>query len=91
MAVQMPSPEQMREVAERCGLRDWLFALALADPESAKKLADRLCERAKTNRTGRNSLSGAGLVEMASILVAKDRYVELAIWGHLIRPMERDD
>ena len=35
--------------------RDWLFALALADPERATKLADKLIERAKSARGGRNA------------------------------------
>ena len=68
--------------------RDWLFALALADPERATLLADKLIERAKTSRSGRNGLSETGLVELGSILTARDRLRMLGMYGNLPREIE---
>ncbi|QJW99975.1 carboxypeptidase-like regulatory domain-containing protein [Frigoriglobus tundricola] len=70
--------------------RDWLFALALADPERAKGLADKLLERAKAARGGQDALSETGLVELGSILTAHDRLRELAIYGNMPREIEDD-
>jgi uncharacterized GH25 family protein len=71
--------------------RDWLFALALADPERAIKLADKLIERAKTARQGGNALSATGLVELCSILTAPDRLKELSSYGNLPREIGESD
>jgi uncharacterized GH25 family protein len=71
--------------------RDWLFALALADPERATKLADKLIERAKNARGGRNALSVTGLVELGSILTAADRLKALTMYGNLPREIGDDD
>ena len=68
--------------------RDWLFALAMADPERATGLVDKLIERAKTARDGRNALSETGLKELGSILTARDRLRELAIYGNMPREIE---
>jgi hypothetical protein len=70
--------------------RDWLFALALADPERAVGLADKLIARAKTEREGRNALSNTGLVELGSILTARDVLRELTRFGQLPREIEGD-
>ena len=84
------SPEELvqRGVTQS---RDWLFALALADPERATQLADRLIQRAKEDRGGQNGLSATGLVELGTILTAKDRLRELARYGSLPREIDKDD
>jgi protocatechuate 3,4-dioxygenase beta subunit len=71
--------------------RDWLFALALADPERAVGLADKLVERAKEARGGRNAISATGLVELGSILTAPDRLRLLTMYGNLPREVGDDD
>lgn len=71
--------------------RDWLFALALADPARATILADKLIERAKETRGGRNGLSETGLVELASVLVAPDRLREFGHFGSFFREIGDDD
>jgi hypothetical protein len=71
--------------------REWLFALALADPERATKLADKLIDRAKNTRGGRNPLSNTGLVELGSILTADDRLEALTIYCSLPREIGDDD
>jgi hypothetical protein len=71
--------------------RDWLFALALADPDRAKGLADRLIELAKASRGERNGLSETGLVELGLILTAADRLKELTQFGSLLREIGEDD
>jgi hypothetical protein len=53
------------------------------------KLADKLIERAKNTRGGRNGLSETGLVELGSILTADDRLTMLRVYGSL--PREIDD
>jgi hypothetical protein len=70
--------------------REWLFALALADPERAVGLADQLIARAKAARDGRNALSNTGLVELGTILTARDRLRELTHYGSLPREIEGD-
>jgi hypothetical protein len=77
-----------RAVSQR---RDWLFALALADPVRGKELADKLIARAKDARGGRNGLSETGLVELGSILTAKDRARELGGYGNTFRDIEERD
>lgn len=67
--------------------RDWLFALALADPDRAVPLVDKLLERAKTRRDGRNALSGTGVVELGSILTDRDSLRELTTFGNLPRAL----
>ncbi len=83
-------PEEFvtRAVAQR---RDWLFALALADPGRAVSLADKLIDRAKNARGGRNALSETGLVELCSILIAADPLKELSSYGNLPREIGGDD
>ena len=56
-----PPDEFAARAAEQS--RDWLFALALADPPRAALLVDKLIERAKTNHGGGNGLSKTGLVD----------------------------
>jgi protocatechuate 3,4-dioxygenase beta subunit len=67
--------------------RDWLFALALADPERAVQLVDKLIDRAVAGR-GQSALSGSGLSELSIILLADDKLKELAGWASL--PFGRD-
>lgn len=71
--------------------RDWLFALALADPERATVLADRLMERARTARDAKNGLSGTGLVELGTILTSRDRLTELTGYGNIARELGDED
>ena len=71
--------------------RDWLFALALAYPEQASQLADKLIQRAKDARGGRNGLSGTGLVELTDVLSAKDRLKELQRWLHVSQEVDEDE
>ena len=70
--------------------RDWLFALALADPDRAAVLVDKLMERAKDRRDGRGGLSGTGVNELVSILTADDRLRELTAFGSLFRELENE-
>jgi hypothetical protein len=65
--------------------RNWLFALALADPDRAVRLVDRLFERASAGRGGPIE----GVLELASILTAPDRYEELSLYGSLPRQIRR--
>jgi hypothetical protein len=71
--------------------RDWLFALALADPGRAMKLVDKLIEWAKSRRDGGNALSGTGLVEICSILTDPDRLRLLRVFGNLPRDIGDGD
>jgi hypothetical protein len=68
------------------GRREWLFALAMADPKQAKALIDRGIERSVTS--SRNTLTFSGLTELSLILTAKDRYAELLTWASM--PWGRD-
>jgi hypothetical protein len=63
--------------------REWLMALALADPERAIELVDRVFEKAKGG--GARMLSQHGILEIGSILTAEDRYQELAMFASMIR------
>ncbi len=71
--------------------RDWLFALAFADPQRATALADTLVKQSKAARLGGNAASGTGLVELGSILTAPDRLAELSRWGNLPLRILEDD
>jgi hypothetical protein len=72
--------------------RDWLFALALADPDRAAGLVDKLLDRVKDRPAGGgNALSGTGLVELGSILTAPDRLGMLAQYASLLRELDEDD
>ena len=68
--------------------REWFFALALADPDGAKKLADTLLDSAKRSP---NRLGGTGLVELGSILTAPDRLKVLLSFASLPREIGDDD
>ncbi len=68
--------------------REWLFALALADPDLAKGLADALLDSAKRSP---NRLSGTGLVELGTILTAPDRLKVLQSFASLPREIGDDD
>ena len=69
--------------------RDWLFALALADPDRATALVDKIFERAEARRPdGGAPLSLTGVIELGTILTAPDRLIELENYGSLLR--ERD-
>ena len=70
--------------------RDWLFALALCDPTRAKSLVDRLLARAEKNPGQRGGLSDTGLSELSSLLTAKDRYQDLAMWANLPHPIDKE-
>jgi protocatechuate 3,4-dioxygenase beta subunit len=83
-------PDKYAEFAAGKG-RDWLFALALCDPERAAKLADALIDRAKAGRTPGNALSHTGLIELISILTAEDRYEALSSYGELPREIREED
>lgn len=67
--------------------RDWLFALALADPDRARTLVDKLIDRALAGRGG-SAVSQAGLSELTLVLLADDKLKELAVWASL--PFGRD-
>ena len=81
------------EVARKAATkrRDWLFALAFADPQRATALADTLVKQSKAARLGGNAASGTGLVELGSILTAPDRLAELSRWGNLPLRILEDD
>jgi hypothetical protein len=64
--------------------REWLFALALADPDRARGLVDAIFEKAAKGG-GQQSLSRHGILEIGSILTAADPYQELAGYGNLMR------
>ena len=68
--------------------REWLFALALADPDLAKGLADTLLDSAKRSP---NRLGGTGLVELGTILTAPDRLKVLQSFASLPREIGDDD
>ncbi len=68
--------------------REWFFALALADPDNAKKLADKLLDASKRSP---NRLSGTGLVELGSTLTAPDRLKMLLFWASLPREIGDED
>ncbi|MDB5309205.1 MAG: hypothetical protein JWO38_3407 [Gemmataceae bacterium] len=80
-------PDELPERASR-QRRDWLFALALADPERATVLVDKLIDRAKEARNGGNGLSQSGLVELGSILTDTDRLRTLTVYGSLLREID---
>jgi hypothetical protein len=65
--------------------RNWLVALALADPDRAVRLVDRMFERASAGRGGPID----GVLELARVLTAPDRYEELSIFGSLPREIRR--
>jgi hypothetical protein len=58
--------------------RNWLFALALADPDRAMALVDRLIDESKPQADGRPALGRTGLIELTLILTKRDRFAELA-------------
>ena len=64
--------------------RDWLFALALADPDRAVQLVDQLIARSeKVPAGGGSGFSATGLSELGSLLTARDTLDRLAHWGDL--------
>lgn len=71
--------------------RDWVFAMALADPERACELVDRLFERAAADRGPGPALQSSGVLELARILTAADRYEELSTFGSLSREIRVQD
>ena len=73
--------------------RDWLFALALADPGRAIALVDTLLDRAKArpDEGGGDAISATGVVELAAILVGADQLKELGQWGTLWRELADDE
>ena len=71
--------------------RDWLFALALADPERALPLTDKLMAKAKTQRGGQNALSQTGLVELCTILTSDNALKELCMYANLPREIRDED
>jgi hypothetical protein len=71
--------------------RDWLFALALADPDRAITLIDKRFEQAKTMRGGSRNYALSGMSELASVLTAEDRYEDLTHWASLVRPLRDPD
>lgn len=86
-----PPAEYMQKAAG--WRRDWLFALALADPDRATALVDKLVDGAKAGRSpdGGNAISRTGLVELGSILTAPDRPAMLATFGRLLRELGEDE
>ena len=71
--------------------REWLFALALADPDAAKKLADKLIDAAKRPPNSRERFGSTGLVELGIILTDPDRLKALSRYGSLPREIGVDD
>jgi hypothetical protein len=76
-------PDRFAEMA-MTRQRDWLFALALADPDRARGLVDAVFAKAAQGG-GQQSLSRHGILEIGSILTAADPYQELAGYGNLMR------
>lgn len=70
--------------------RDWLFALALCDPEQAIELTDKRMEWMNTS-SDRKALMLIGMSELSRILTADDRLAELFTWGSLIRDVHDSD
>ncbi len=67
-----------RAMSER---REWLFALALADPDRAVGLVDKLFEQSKNPAAG--GPTNTGLTTLAALLTGADRLDELERWGGL--------
>ena len=70
--------------------RDWLFALALCDPERAVELVDKRMEWMNTS-SDRKALMLNGMSELSRILTADDRLAELFTWGSLVRDVHDFD
>ena len=71
--------------------REWLFALALADPTRAIALMDRqLASLAKYQGNG-NALGHTGLVELGSILTSRNRLADLGMYGVGFHDRDDDD
>jgi hypothetical protein len=64
--------------------RNWLFALALADPNRAIILVDAKLNEAKTKSTGKSGLQRSGFAELVSILTKSDRFEDLASYSQCI-------
>ena len=65
--------------------RNWLFAVALVFPELAPEAIDRKLKHFLDRKSGRDGVSGSGLVELISILTADDRFETLAMYTSLPR------
>lgn len=84
------APEQFlkRAVHER---RAWLFVLALADPARAVSLVDRQLEGLENFKGGGNALGQTGLVELSSILTARNRLEAVGGYGSVFREIREED
>jgi hypothetical protein len=72
--------------------RDWLFAVALADPDHAGAVADVVWSAAKQRRGGGSATSNTGLIELLSILTdRRDRMAALTTYGRIPYVPERPD
>jgi hypothetical protein len=77
-------PDEFADRAVTAG-RDWLFAVALVMPDRAPAVIDRRLKNYLTRKTGRDGVSGSGLIELVSILTDKDRFRALAMYASLPR------
>lgn len=84
------SPDQFVKRAVSEG-RDWLFALALADPSRAIALMDRHLAALEKSQGGASALSHTGLVELGSILTARNRLRALALYGSGFSEVTEED
>ncbi len=85
--VATPDEYLKRAVTER---RDWLFALALCDPERASVLVDKRMawQNSDSNRSGR---ALDGMNELSRILTANDRLAEIFNWQVLVTDVRDSD
>lgn len=83
-------PEQFvkRALHER---RAWLFVLALADPARAVTLMDRQLEGLENFKGGGNALGQTGLVELSSILTARNRLEAVGRYGSVFHEIREED
>jgi hypothetical protein len=60
-----PAEYARRAPTER---REWLLAVAVADPDGAKAVVEAVLSAAKVRRGGDEATSGTGLIELVSVL-----------------------
>jgi len=69
--------------------RDWLFVLAVADPVRAMALVERKLDALE--ESDQATLSRSGLVELGSILTARNRLEMLSTFGSTFREVREED
>lgn len=67
-------------------IREWMFALAMSDPERAIEVIDMRVAMQSTNPSWHN-----GLNELSITLLAQDRQAQLTAWCELMRDIDDTD